>query len=618
MSELVVAAALSEVRRLVTTKVPTAPSELSLQLRALQRRGVSKSDLVVHVERLRAQNDVTGQDEIVEENALLALDLIEGTTALGMLWDASEKAAAWVPEALTFPDIEAGAIHALAASDLLPSSRQIVNHEVMRDLVQIQWSRLVKHQYAPTTADFFRAPKAGLTTRPAALLAPQDRLVFEGLAEVVAAASADKFPPHVVWPRGRDGQATYSAFTMAPQRWTSEFVVRTDISGFYESVDHAFLSLMLARHLHLRGAFAVALEAFLDAVMGSTVGLPQGPPGSDVLASAFLLDIDREMTKMQWQVARYSDDILIGAETFEQARSHLRSLEDLLRERGLSLASGKTRISRREKFLSTVDPGSEADAVPNGPDDDSFRQRVQRQVATWFEAHPESGNQDLIEAMALPEQVQWDLLYHESITWEDALQDVDDQLLPPWIWAYGRVYGAEAQRLSSGGYPSASGALSASELRKCLVFMTADAKPVVLAESHAIIDWHPTLVRDFAKYLSATAETSLKPAADFIEQRLASKRDSDVEMAWLLESAVQNHALARAIETSLRTAASAPFEPLTCATALRALDNIGAVSKQVRQRALAQFTPALRAEMVLASTWQKTSGTIRGRGSARN
>lgn len=493
MNDLVALTALTELRQLIAADSPRG-AEISLQLRALQRRGLSRSDLIVHLERMRAHNDALGANEQVEENALVALELVEGVGASALAWDAAQTAATWVPRAIDIENLEAGAIFALSASDLLPSRVSIVDERLRRQLVDKCWHMLSQRQYEPTRADFFRAPKKGLTTRPAALMAPADRFVYEALAQVVANASAELLPHHVVWPRGRDNLTNYSQFASAPQDWNAEFVVRTDIANFYESIDHAYLSVVLARNLNIRGAFPIALEAFLDATMRSSSGLPQGPPGSDVLASAYILDIDIELARQGWPVSRYADDILIGAGSFEEARSRIRDLEAILRDRGLSLANDKTRIIRSTTYMANLDSGDEPE---------SFRQRVRSEVASWFDENPAADFDGVLDILDLPEEMQWDVLYHQSVSWEDALTDVPELVLPPWIRAYERIYEAEASRLAAGGYPDANDALSVGELRRCLIFMAADARDSVLSNSHAVLDWHPTLVRDFSRYLRA-------------------------------------------------------------------------------------------------------------------
>ncbi|KKX96329.1 RNA-directed DNA polymerase [Microbacterium sp. Ag1] len=592
MSDLMVASALTELRRLVLTDASAEPAQMSLQLRTLQRRGLSKLDLVVQLERIRARNDAQNEDEQTEENATLALELVEGASHLGLSWDAVQTAVAWVPLAVKFSQLQAGAVHALSASDLLPSRPVMRAGVVHQGLVDRQWELLVKREYKPTTADFFRAPKAGLTTRPAALLSPGDRLVYEGLAEAVAIASSTVLPPHVVWPRGRDTSGTHSDFVNAPQAWDSEFVIRTDISNFYESVDHAYLSVVIGNHLGLRGAFPIALEAFLNSVMRSEVGLPQGPLGSDVLASAYLVDIDQELVRRNWPIARYADDILIGASSIEQARARLRDLEGLLRERGLSLANEKTRILRTSTYRGALD----------SEESRRLREKVHKEVARWFDEHPDPRYEGIVDAMELPEQLQWDVLYHQSVSWEEVLAEISDRTLPPWIRAYERVYSAEARRLAGGGYPDAPEALSAGDLKECFLFMSTDVGRIDLHDTHAVIDWHPTLVRDVSAYLRARAavEAETEAVAEFLIQRLGREHGNDLEMAWLLAPAVENQRLARLLKIALKAAVAAIDRPLTAATAFRALDNIGVFADGSGSAVLERFTPALGMEVVLS------------------
>lgn len=608
MSDLVVTTALTEIRRLVAGGALADPHEVSLHLRALQRRGLSKLDLVVQLERMRATNDAQEAVEQTEENALLVLELIEGAPGVGLTWDVVERAAAWIPRAIDFSALERGAMHALAPSDLLPSRPAVHEAEVQSRIARIVWGSVAHREYQPIPADVFRAPKKGLTTRPAALLAPDDRFVYEALAEIAASAISDRLPQHVIWPRGRDEPSGYTTFVEAPRNWDSQFVLRTDISSFYESIDHAYLGVLVARNLGLRGAYPIALEAFLDAVMQSSMGLPQGPLGSDILASAYLLDIDSELATRDWPVTRYSDDILIGARSFEEARARVRELETLLRQRGLNLAGDKTRIVRRETYVAQLDPDDEPA---------SFRERVRGEVASWFEAHPEAGSEGIVDELDLPEQLQWDLLYHQTVPWEEALEQVPERLLPPWLYAYEQLYLAEASRLTNGGYyPDEDNprALGPADLRRCLLFLSGGPHPMELTTSQAVIDWHPTLVREMSRYLSAIAAGRLGEVADFLRVRLSRGHDSDLEKAWLLSPVVDNIELARLMEDDLASVLSSPGGELTRATAFRALDNLGSVTNSVREQLLESLSPALAAEVALSR--ERAQADVEGRASS--
>ena len=70
-------------------------------LHKLQDMGISKTDLVVHLECERAKNEVTVNDPEVEQRCLDALDLVEGQSLNGLSWpevDAWERAQESVQE----------------------------------------------------------------------------------------------------------------------------------------------------------------------------------------------------------------------------------------------------------------------------------------------------------------------------------------------------------------------------------------------------------------------------------------------------------------------------------------------------------------------------------------
>lgn len=592
MSELVFPTTLDALDGLILGEEPPPLAEVAQRLRVLQRLGMTKSELIVHIERLRAVNDVSDDREQVEENAVLALEIVAGSTRLGLDWGAGETAAAWLPRALSREHLDSGADAALAPSDLLPARPRFPNDNDLAARMSLrQWLELSQHAYKPTTADFFRSPKAGLTTRPAALLAPQDRLVYEALAEVITPKMSSACPPHVVWPRDRTPRGNYSEFAEAPRSWDVEFVVRTDIASYYESIDHAFLAVVLGRTLATGGAFTIALEAFLDTVMNSTVGLPQGPAASDVLASAYLTDIDRELERREWPVMRYADDMLIGAGSFAEARDRLRELEALLRERGLQLSNEKTRVIRAKTYVRILEEPTEKLG---------FRQIVQRDVEEWLEVHPQSDDEEILRGVGISEESLWDLFYHGTITLTDALAQVQDRLLPPWIVAYQRVFTAEAQRLRAGGYADDRGALTTSELRECLLFMTAGAKSTELEDVNAVLNWHPTLVRNVSDYLAVLGESEPQRVADFLASRMTTDLDSDLELAWLLDAAVKGSRTAEAMAESLATMSQSTSRPLSRATATRALATTGQLTAERWRDVLLASSAAMRAELLLA------------------
>ena len=67
---------------------------LGSRLVELQKKGLSQDDMRVHVERLRAQNEVTTRDEQIEDRCMLALDLITGYHRDPLKWEPEATQAA--------------------------------------------------------------------------------------------------------------------------------------------------------------------------------------------------------------------------------------------------------------------------------------------------------------------------------------------------------------------------------------------------------------------------------------------------------------------------------------------------------------------------------------------
>ena len=331
MSESVaIPAALDELGRRLRSS--TDQAELIQVLRALQRLRLSEADLCVHIECVRATNDATEQNEDIEENCLLALDLVGGYTTDGLSWDAATMAPIYLGAVLDREALNAGLAHAVHPNDLLPrrpSDR--LPQDVADRLVKWVDTRLRAHDYTVEPADIYRTPKSAFTTRPAALLALPDRLALEALAEMISTPLDEALPPGVLWPRGRienHAQRASIDHRSRPLEWDSKYVVKADIADFYGSVDHTILGLVTSTHLEMPWKYGQAVESLLTALMGIDHGLPQGVPASDLLASTFLLPIDSRLAELDATYIRNGDDYFFPASSVDEARSTLQRLEE--------------------------------------------------------------------------------------------------------------------------------------------------------------------------------------------------------------------------------------------------------------------------------------------------
>lgn len=292
--ELAIPAALQLLRNLLLNGA--AIEELLVPLRALQLRGLSKLDLTVQIERMRAANSATNDDEMFDELCLAALDVVHGAIPDSLIWDAAHEAASLLPRCLGQESLNAAMEFALAPSDLLPPRAAIAGeHLALTERLALAAYEVIEaFEMRPQQAEIVRAPKSPFTTRPAAVLTFPDRLVLEALTTTVEQNLASELPEAVVWPRSRGvgGSMSYNEHVLA---WGTSHVVKADISNFYESVDHSLLAVFLISHLRISTLTARAIEAVLTSTMGFGRGLPQGPLASDVLASAYLLPIDSRL-----------------------------------------------------------------------------------------------------------------------------------------------------------------------------------------------------------------------------------------------------------------------------------------------------------------------------------
>lgn len=130
--------------------------------------------------------------------------------------------------------------------------------------------------------------------------------------------------------------------------------IRTDVSSFYESIDHASLMKkleddQLLSHISLR--LTKNLLAQFSSLMGySGVGLPRGIGLSSYLAELYMRDFDQEIRGLEDVVfyARYVDDIIaVFAPTpMSSPKGYLPKIEAALKKKGLSKNQSKTDESK--------------------------------------------------------------------------------------------------------------------------------------------------------------------------------------------------------------------------------------------------------------------------------
>jgi Reverse transcriptase (RNA-dependent DNA polymerase) len=210
-----------------------------------------------------------------------------------------------------------------------------------------------------------RARKPHQQTRPVPIVGIPERIAYRALCDQVLDAR----------PSANRSQEAYQDFIAGPIRAAFEgkrfmrlsdasiqYVVESDITAFYEYVDHS----RLLDELQLRTSTVELprhLVQLLTEVQGRPFGLPQLLDPSDELSEVYARIVERELRRRGIDVWRYNDDFRIAADTYEEAQAHVEALAHEAGAVGLVLNEHKTRIIKFNNYFwkNWVEPPSEGD-----------------------------------------------------------------------------------------------------------------------------------------------------------------------------------------------------------------------------------------------------------------
>lgn len=201
-------------------------------------------------------------------------------------------------------------------------------------------------------------PKSSFFTRTGQLLTFPDRVAFQAAVASVAPSIERRLSPSVYSSRlalrskdflrkSRDQWLLWRNDVVTEVLLGRSFVVRTDITSFFDAVKHDLLIPELQTLPNGPMAAPRIREMLRRWTDVPNVGLPQGPNASRVLGNFFLVPVDEAMAaEATVGYFRYMDDIRLTADSRADAIRALRRLERECRLRGLALSSQKTKLLR--------------------------------------------------------------------------------------------------------------------------------------------------------------------------------------------------------------------------------------------------------------------------------
>ena len=263
-------------------------------------------------------------------------------------------------------------------SDQRKSARAFVLNPYEQELVELDldgWldhlrATVLERSYAPDEIHLCSAPKGKGLVRPGVLMSLADRVVYTAavgacVKPIVTATGWSQrkidFAPlfHKTKPQQRHwllnpflGWEAWTEQTLHKLNLSrTKFVVTADIAGYFENVSISRLKSEMTRIRCPADIVELVTSCLLRWSMVRNRGLPQGVLASDVLSKLYLESFDRRLKNDGLTHVRYSDDIRVFCRSEAEARRALVLVIELLRERGLTTQSAKTRIRKADDKL---------------------------------------------------------------------------------------------------------------------------------------------------------------------------------------------------------------------------------------------------------------------------
>lgn len=229
--------------------------------------------------------------------------------------------------------------------------------------------------YQPKLYRTIDIPKKGFTLRPGGAMHIQDRLLYQAIVDFIAPFYE---PEDSVFSYRLSGEQSPLMFRPGVEQWKAfqdkveelcqqhEWVVETDITAYFEHIDHGYLARRLddifpdVPRLDMRVLKKFLINRLLFTWSNATRrGIPQINFPSSFLGNVYLDEFDKRMTRNNYEYLRYVDDIRLFADSEADARAKLANVVVELRKIGLYVSSAKTRIVDSQQVLDELDSSKE-------------------------------------------------------------------------------------------------------------------------------------------------------------------------------------------------------------------------------------------------------------------
>lgn len=217
---------------------------------------------------------------------------------------------------------------------------------------------LLRRGPSGAAADVVLCDKGWRGVRPLHVMTLTDRVLYRALVELIGKAL----------PEDLRHRRPVADFRRAPLEVpNARYVSKTDVTAYYEFVDHDYLADELIAQTGEEPAID-GLTDLLGNVMGRRVGLPQVHTASDVLGDTYIDLARRRLLRRGLVTFTYSDDFRIASSSLGAARAAVEACAEEVRRIGLVLNDHKTYTYGADRYRESLTSYADAERQLFGDD----------------------------------------------------------------------------------------------------------------------------------------------------------------------------------------------------------------------------------------------------------